>query len=206
MCSTLIQFNTAGSHIALFPVGIVQACNAYAFGYRGVDKHMVAQKKTYVRNNLALGSTEKHQVTLTEIMFAAKGLYTAGKELLNRSARYFDMIHITQQPLDKSRAVDAPFIGAAPEVGGVQPPVYKSVQGQVLDTVCRNAGVGGVLLPQQLVAHRGAVHSCAGYCSGIAFQDNGVIAFGAFFLSAASGQHGSCYSKNIERFHIRVNS
>lgn len=206
MRSTLIYFNTTGSNVPLFPVGIVEAGNAYAFGYRGVNKSMVAQIKTYVRNYFTLGGAEEYKITFAEVVSAAERFYTAVKELLNRSAWYFNMIYIAQQPLNKSRAVNASFIGATPEVGRIQPSVNKTVQGKVVNTICGNAGMGRVFLPQQLVAHHGAVHSRTGNGNGIALQNNGIIAFGAFFLRATSGQYGSCYSKNIQRFHIPVNS
>lgn len=206
MCSTLVYFNTTGGHVPLFPVVIVKAGNTYAFRNRSVYKGVIAQVQPYMRNYFALRGAEENQIALAEIVPAAKRFYASVKELLNRSARYFNMIYITQQPLNKSRAVNTPFISAAPEVGCIQPSVDKAVQGKVVDAVCGYAGVGRVLLPQQLVAHHGTVHSRTRNRNGIAFQNNGVIAFGAFFLRATSGQYGSCNSKNIQRFHIPVNS
>lgn len=117
-----------------------------------------------------------------------KRLYIFSKELLRRSTRYRNVVHIVQQALDKSGAINAFFIVAAVFIRGVHPLIDKTVQGNVFQTVGRCFHKSGE--PEQHFLFGAEIIRFVSRSRGL-YNDRFVFVSRAFARAAAAAQYNN---------------
>ena len=142
------------------------------------------QIETNMRNGITGNCTKENQVTFRKVSIIMKRLHIFCKELLRRCAGYLDVVHITEQALNKARAIDPVFIVTAIFVRRFHPFINEHVEYNIAKTIRINFQIGGIFSDRSFFRF-----GTSGRCIRIGrFYHNGLVLVGGFARTGARNQ------------------